>query len=189
MMWPRPSTNHPVPTSMNGFGLTVMGPRPQFTVALALTSALTSATAGTARSKAFWTETANEGKDVAARPALAASTVAHRTLEALAFIGPGPDMLALLAGWEPQAVFSLEKTRRLGEGLPEGEARHGDAHGELLLGLGADLAAEHLEEVGVAHVALGGVLEDRAQKMVGRDGIEPPTPGFSGLENARWECA
>src|SRR4030095_13831897 len=83
---------------MNGFGLTVMGPWPQFTVALALTSTLTSATAGTARSKASWTETANEGKGVAATPALAASTVAHRTLEALAFIGSGPDMLALLAG-------------------------------------------------------------------------------------------
>jgi hypothetical protein len=97
---------------MNGFGLTVMGPWPQFTVALALTSALTSATAGTARSKASWMETANEGKGVAARPALAASTVAHRTLEALAFIGSGPDMLALLAGGKPQAVLSLEKTRR-----------------------------------------------------------------------------
>ena len=87
---------------MNGFGLTVMGPWPQFTVALALTSALTTATAGTARSKASWTEPANEGKGVAASPALAASTVAHRTLEALAFIGLGPVMLALHAGRKPE---------------------------------------------------------------------------------------
>src|SRR5262245_45628470 len=72
---------------MNGFGLTVMGPWPQFTVALALTSALTSATAGTARSRASWTERANEGEGVAATATLAASTVAHRTLEAQALIG------------------------------------------------------------------------------------------------------
>jgi hypothetical protein len=66
-----------------------MGPWPQFTVALALTSALTSATAGTAWSKASWTERANDGAGVAARLALAASAVAHRTLEALALIGSG----------------------------------------------------------------------------------------------------
>src|SRR5262245_52107683 len=95
--YPRPSTNHPVPTSIKGFGLTVMEPRPQFTVALALTSALTSATAGTARSKASWTERANEGEVVAARPALAASIVAHRTPEARALIGSGADILAPLA--------------------------------------------------------------------------------------------
>jgi hypothetical protein len=86
-----------VPTSMNGFGLTVMGPWPQFTVALALTSALTSATAGTAWSKTSWTERANEGEGVAARPPLAASTVAHRTLEARALIASGADILALRA--------------------------------------------------------------------------------------------
>src|SRR5262245_5553346 len=96
---------------MNGFGLTVMEPSPQFTVALALTSALTTATAGNARSKASWTEAANEGKGVAARPALATSTVAHRTLEALAFIGFGPVMLAPHAGGKPQAF--LRGTRQL----------------------------------------------------------------------------
>src|SRR5215470_1588615 len=72
---------------MNGLGLTVMGPWPQFTVTLAFTSALTSATAGTARSNASWTERANEEEGVAARPALAASTVAHRTLDARALEG------------------------------------------------------------------------------------------------------
>jgi hypothetical protein len=25
--------------------------------------------------------------------------------------------------------------------------------------------------------------------MVGRDGIEPPTPGFSGLDQNTWKCA
>jgi hypothetical protein len=96
---------------MNGFGLTVTGPWPQFTVALALTSALTSATAGTARSKASWTEMANAGEGVAARPKLAASTMAHRTLEALAFIESGADMLALLAGGTRRRS-SRGKTRR-----------------------------------------------------------------------------
>src|SRR5215470_8997039 len=72
---------------MNGLGLTVMGPWPQFTVTLAFTSALTSATAGTVRSNASWTERANEDEGVAARAALAASTVAHRTLDARALEG------------------------------------------------------------------------------------------------------
>src|SRR5215475_4786174 len=72
---------------MNGLGLIVMGPWPQFTVALALTSALTSATAGTSRSKASWTDRAEEGEGMAARPALAVSTRAHRTLDARALIG------------------------------------------------------------------------------------------------------
>src|SRR5215831_12747116 len=82
---------------MNGLGLTVMGPCPQFTVTLAFTSALTSATAGTVRSNASWTERANEDEGVAARPALAASTVAHRTLDVRALIGSAPDILAPLA--------------------------------------------------------------------------------------------
>src|SRR5262245_34549186 len=82
---------------MNGLGLTVMGPRPQFTVALALTSALTSATAGTSRSKASWTERAEEGEGMAARPAPAASTRAHHTFDARALIGSAPEILALLA--------------------------------------------------------------------------------------------
>src|SRR5215467_8333653 len=72
---------------MNGLGLTVMGPWPQFAVTLAFTSALTSATAGTVRSSASWTERANEDEGVAARLALAASTVAHRTLDARALEG------------------------------------------------------------------------------------------------------
>src|SRR5262249_5036638 len=79
---------------MNGLGLTVMGPWPQFTVTLAFTSALTSATAGTVRSNASWTERANEEEGVAARPALAASTMAQRTLDARTLIG-SPDILAL----------------------------------------------------------------------------------------------
>src|SRR6266571_1334342 len=87
---------------MNGLGLIVMGPWPQFTVALALTSALTSATAGTSRSKASWTDRAEEGEGMAARPAPAASTRAHRTLDARALIGAAPDILALLAGIDPE---------------------------------------------------------------------------------------
>jgi hypothetical protein len=78
---------------MNGLGLIVMGPWPQFTVALALTSALTSATAGTSRSKASWTDRAEEGEGMAARPAPAASTRAHRTLDARGLIGSAPDIL------------------------------------------------------------------------------------------------
>src|SRR5262245_20218632 len=78
---------------MNGLGLIVTGPWPQFTVALALTSALTSATAGTSRSKASWTDRAEDGEGMAARPAPAASSRAHRTLDARALIGSAPDIL------------------------------------------------------------------------------------------------
>src|SRR4026207_633235 len=102
---------------MNGFGLTVIGPWPQFTVALALTSALTSATAGTARSQASCTETAHAGAGAAATLALAASTVAHRTLEALALIGSGADMLApsphASAAAPPPRRPSRKSTRQL----------------------------------------------------------------------------
>jgi hypothetical protein len=62
--------------------------------------------AGTARSKASWTEWANEGEGAAARPPLAASTVAHRSLEARALIGSWADILAHCSpdarrGWSP----------------------------------------------------------------------------------------
>src|SRR5215469_4709759 len=94
---------------MNGLGLTVMRPWPQFTVTLAFTSALTSATAGTVRSNASWTERANEDEGVAARPALAASTVAHRTLDAPALIESAPHILAFLVWRGPQAQLSQAK--------------------------------------------------------------------------------
>src|SRR5436190_20010287 len=89
---------------MYGLGLIVTGPWPQFTVTLALTWALTRATAGFARIKASWTERAEEGEGMTARPALAASTKAHRTFDARALIGSAPDILAPLAGLRPRAV-------------------------------------------------------------------------------------
>src|SRR6266567_2543746 len=89
---------------MYGLGLIVTGPWPQFTVTFALTWALTRATAGFARSKASWTERAEEGEGMAARPALAASIKAHRTFDARALIGSAPDILAPLAGRRPRAV-------------------------------------------------------------------------------------
>src|SRR4029077_16046152 len=98
---------------MNGFGLTVMGPWPQFTVALALTSALTSATAGTAWSRASWTERANEGEGVAARPPLTANTLAHRTLEARALIASGGRALstARLARGRRRGLAAVRRAR------------------------------------------------------------------------------
>src|SRR6266853_1619555 len=89
---------------MYGLGLIVTGPWPQFTVTFALTWALTRATAGFARSKASWTERAEEGEGMAARPALAASTKAHRTFDARALIGSAPDILAPPAGLRPRVV-------------------------------------------------------------------------------------
>src|SRR5262249_35364054 len=57
---------------MNGLGLTVTGPLPQFTVTLPLTSALTSVTAGLTVSSISWME-AEDGVGRSARPALAIS--------------------------------------------------------------------------------------------------------------------
>src|SRR5439155_21102482 len=58
MTKPRPSTNHPVPVSTKGAGLTVIGPRPQFNVTSPPTSVVISTTAGVARRIASWTESA-----------------------------------------------------------------------------------------------------------------------------------
>ena len=58
---PRPSTNHPVPVSMNGAGFTVTGPRPQFIVISASTRAVTRATAGLASRIASCTDSACAG--------------------------------------------------------------------------------------------------------------------------------
>ncbi len=37
--------------------------------------------------------------------------------------------------------------------------------------------------------AAGKGVSQLREEMVGRDGIEPPTPGFSGLERGAWKCA
>jgi hypothetical protein len=55
-------------------------------------------------------------------------------------------------GWN----FEIEGVER----LLKREARHRNAHGQVLLGLRANLQAEELvEKVGVRHLALGGLLE------------------------------
>ena len=60
-------------------------------------------------------------------------------------------------GWLEFEVEGIER-------LLKGKARHRDAHGEVLLGLGTDLQGEELvEEIGVRDVAFGGLLEQRGQ--------------------------
>src|SRR5207249_3546691 len=78
MMKPRPSTNQPVPVSRNGGGVTVVGPRPQFSVTSAPTSAVMSTTAGFTRRMASWTDSASigVGADQAWHGAVACSVTA-----------------------------------------------------------------------------------------------------------------
>lgn len=60
------------------------------------------------------------------------------------------------------------------EGLLEGEARHADPHGEVLLMLRADLQAEHfVGEIRVAEVPLGGLFEQRGELQP--DAMQPQT--------------
>src|SRR5205809_53021 len=68
MRKPRPSTNQPVPVSMNGAGLTSTGPCPQFIVTSARISAVTSATAGFARRIASWTLSPTAARGSASHP-------------------------------------------------------------------------------------------------------------------------
>src|SRR5262249_55798981 len=84
---------------------------------------------------------------------------------------------ALVAGDDERAalVAAADELEEEVGALPidgDREARHGNAHGEMLLRLGPDLTLEHIvEEVGVADLALGGLLEHRAE--LGLDLIEP----------------
>src|SRR5262245_49931233 len=71
--------------------------------------------------------------------------------------------------------------------LLEGEAGHGDTHGQVLLRLGADLAAEDvIEKVGVTDIPLGGLLEHAAE--LGFDLIEPE-PMTGRTEPIQLRCA
>jgi len=79
MTYPRPSTNQPVPVSTNGAGLTVMGPRPQFIVTSARTSAVMSTTAGFARRTVSSMESAAALRGVASQ-ALATSSPSIKAL-------------------------------------------------------------------------------------------------------------
>src|SRR5439155_12631478 len=69
----------PVPVSRNGGGVTVVGPRPQFSVTSAPTSAVMSTTAGFTRRMASWTDNASTGVG-AASPALANRSAAIKAL-------------------------------------------------------------------------------------------------------------
>jgi hypothetical protein len=88
----------------------------------------------------------------------------------------------VVAGFEiatgRQLADDLRVNRRLEleiegvERLLKREARHRDAHGQVLLGLGANLQREELvEKVGVRDVALGGLLQEGGQL-----GLEPMEP-------------
>ena len=61
------------------------------------------------------------------------------------------------------------------QGLDEGEAGHGGAHGDVLFGLGGHLLGQQLiEEVAVGEVVFGGLLEARLQQA--SDPVQPQVP-------------
>jgi hypothetical protein len=74
----------------------------------------------------------------------------------------------LILGIDRRLKLPVEALQR----LLEGEAGHADAHGEMLLVLRAELEPEDLiQEVAVAQVPLGGLLEQR-----GELGLHPVQP-------------
>src|SRR3989442_3746947 len=172
MRKPRPSTNQPVPVSMNGAGLTSTGPCPQFIVTSARISAVTSATAGFARRIASWTLSPAAARGSASHPVASRSPATTALMPSPTYHGRTAGTMArrfqLLA---PPAESLLIVLGRLGELalLSERQAQVGVGFGEV--GLDANLGwpaltIEQLSEVAVSDGRVG----------VDRNGVGPYPP-------------
>src|SRR2546422_225351 len=167
MRKPRPSTNQPVPVSMNGAGLTSTGPCPQFIVTSARISAVTSATAGFARRIASWTLSAAAARGSASHPVASRSPATTALMPSPTYHGRTAGTMArrfqLLALPAESLLIVLGRLGELAL-LSERQAQVGVGFGEV--GLDAQSLLEVLDRLG--WLAL---LEERGAPVVVGEGI------------------
>src|SRR5438552_15364040 len=149
MRKPRPSTNQPVPVSMNGAGLTSTGPCPQFIVTSARISAVTSATAGFARRIASWTLSPTAARGSASHPVASRSPATTALMPSPTYHGRTAGTMArrfqLLALPAESLLIVLGRLGQLAL-LSERQAQVGVGFGEV--GLDAKSLLEVLDRLG-----------------------------------------
>src|SRR5437899_6847626 len=149
MRKPRPSTNQPVPVSMNGAGLTSTGPCPQFIVRSGRISAVTSATAGVARRIASCTLSAAAARGSASHPVASRSPATTALMPSPTYHGRTAGTMArrfqLLALPAESLLIVLGRLGELAL-LSERQAQVGVGFGEV--GLDAQSPLEVLDRLG-----------------------------------------